>query len=101
MITPPAFMRDSDRGFPCGACRICLSSPGDRASGTIRRDVKKLLTENADPRAVGFDGFSPECGFGLIDAEKTVKAALRLADARKVQNPGPDGDESHARADRR
>jgi hypothetical protein len=27
---------------------------------------------------VGFKGFSPECGFGLIDAEKTVKAALAL-----------------------
>jgi hypothetical protein len=63
---------------------------GTEPPGQYADTVKKLLTENADPRAVGFDGFSPECGYGLIDAEKTVKAALRLADARRVQNPGPD-----------
>jgi subtilisin family serine protease len=63
---------------------------GTEPPGQYADTIKKLLTENADPRAVGFDGFSPECGFGLIDAEKTVKAALRLADARRVQNPGPD-----------
>jgi len=27
---------------------------------------------------VGFCGFSPECGFGLIDAEKSVRAALEM-----------------------
>jgi hypothetical protein len=63
---------------------------GTEPPGQYADTIKKLLTENADPRAVGFDGFSPECGFGLIDAEKTVKAALRLAEARRVQKPGPD-----------
>lgn len=60
---------------------------GTEPPGQYADTVKKLLTENADSRAVGFDGFSPECGFGLIDAEKTVKAALRLAEARRVQSP--------------
>ncbi len=60
---------------------------GTEPPGRYAETVKKLLTENADPRAVGFDGFSPECGYGLIDAEKTVKAALRLAEARRVQSP--------------
>ena len=63
---------------------------GTEPPGKYADTIKKLLTENADPRAVGFDGFSPECGYGLIDAEKTVKAALRLAEARRVQNSGPD-----------
>ena len=37
-----------------------------------------LVIENANPERVGFHGFSPECGYGLIDAEKTVQAALAL-----------------------
>jgi len=60
---------------------------GTEPPGQYADTVKRLLTENADPRAVGFDGFSPECGYGLIDAEKTVKAALRLAEARRVRSP--------------
>lgn len=34
-----------------------------------------LVKDNADPMAVGFEGFSPECGHGLIDAEGKVKSA--------------------------
>ncbi len=64
---------------------------GTEPPGEYVETVRRLVTENADPRAVGFDGFSPECGYGLIDADKTVRAALRLADARRVQNPSPDG----------
>jgi hypothetical protein len=64
---------------------------GTEPPGQYADTVKKLLMENADPRAVGFDGFSPECGYGLIDAEKTVKAALRLAGARPVQGTRPEG----------
>ena len=60
---------------------------GTEPPGQYAETVKRLLTENADPRAVGFDGFSPECGYGLIDAEKTIQAALRLAEARRVQAP--------------
>jgi hypothetical protein len=60
---------------------------GTEPPGQYAETVKRLLTENADAQAVGFDGFSPECGYGLIDAEKTVKAALRLAEARRVQSP--------------
>ena len=45
-----------------------------------------LVKDNANPRAVGFNGFSQECGHGLIDAEKTVKRAAELHDKRKRQN---------------
>ncbi len=62
--------------------RLGTEPPGEYAD-----TVKRLLADNADPRAVGFDGFSPECGYGLIDAEKTVKAALRLAERRPVRAP--------------
>ena len=41
-----------------------------------------LVNENADPERVGFHEFSPECGHGLIDAEKTVRAALALSENR-------------------
>ena len=58
---------------------------GTEPPGQYAESVKRLLTENADPRALGFEGFSPDCGYGLIDAEKTVKAALRLAEARRIR----------------
>lgn len=45
--------------------------------------VMNLVRENANPKAVGFDGFSPECGYGLIDAAKTVKSAAILNRSRK------------------
>ncbi len=51
---------------------------GSEEPGEYFRALKKLLIENADPEAVGFQGFSPECGYGLINAEKTVRAALEL-----------------------
>ncbi|HEX2694116.1 MAG TPA: hypothetical protein VHP61_00060 [Acidobacteriota bacterium] len=50
----------------------------DEAPGEYSRLLMDLVTMNADPERVGFKSFSPECGFGLIDAEKTVKAALAL-----------------------
>jgi hypothetical protein len=50
----------------------------DEAPGEYSRLLMDLVTKNANPERVGFKIFSPECGFGLIDAEKTVKAALAL-----------------------
>lgn len=51
---------------------------GDEAPGEYSRLLMDLVTKNANPERVGFKKISPECGFGLIDAEKTVKAALAL-----------------------
>ncbi len=42
------------------------------------RTVIDIVKETANPEAVGFKGFSLECGYGLIDAEKAVKLALEL-----------------------
>ena len=58
---------------------------GSEEPGEYYRALKKLLIENADPEAVGFQGFSPDCGYGLINAEKTVRAALELQKARLGQ----------------
>jgi len=55
---------------------------GEEAPGEYVRTLMKLVRENANPQKVGFEGFSPECGHGLIDAEKTVEAALHLAEER-------------------
>jgi hypothetical protein len=51
---------------------------GNERPGEYFETLKKLLTETANPKACGFSGFSPECGYGLVDAESLVKAADRL-----------------------
>jgi membrane-anchored mycosin MYCP len=51
---------------------------GTEGPGEYVKAVMDLVRENANPEAVGFEGFSPECGYGLIDAEKTVKSAAEL-----------------------
>ena len=48
---------------------------GNELPGEYFETLKRLLTDTADPRACGFAGFSPECGYGLVDAESLVKAA--------------------------
>jgi len=53
----------------------CLGREGP---GEYAETIKNLVFENANPQMVGFEGFSPECGHGLIDAEKTVKSAVLL-----------------------
>jgi subtilisin family serine protease len=55
---------------------------GDEPPGEYSRLLTELVIKNASPTRVGFEGFSPECGHGLIDAEKTVRAALALSEKR-------------------
>jgi hypothetical protein len=59
---------------------------GTEGPGEYVDALMNLVRESADPEAVGFEGFSPECGHGLIDAEKTVKKALELYGERKKSN---------------
>ncbi|MEW5901287.1 MAG: S8 family serine peptidase, partial [Acidobacteriota bacterium] len=58
---------------------------GTEPPGGYFETVKRLLIENANPRILGFEGFSPEGGYGLIDAEKTVEAAAALQRERTVR----------------
>jgi hypothetical protein len=51
---------------------------GEEEPGEYAQEIIDLVIENADPQAVGFSGHTDECGYGLINAEKTVKAAARL-----------------------
>ena len=51
---------------------------GTELPGQYAQSLMDLVNKNADPERVGFKGFSPECGYGLIDAERTVRAALAL-----------------------
>lgn len=55
---------------------------GTEGPGEYADAVMDLVKENANPKAVGFEGFSIECGYGLIDAEKTVKNAVELNNKR-------------------
>ena len=56
---------------------------GTEGPGEYVDTIMNLVKDNADPEAVGFDGFSPECGHGLIDAKKTVQSAVELNKSRK------------------
>jgi len=69
--------------------RLGTEKPGEYAAS-----IRKLITENANPRILGNEGFSPQCGFGLADAEKTVVAARRMERKRRdwvarLQPSGP------------
>jgi len=61
---------------------------GTEAPGEYVEAVRKLVTGNANARILGYEGYSPDCGYGLIDAEKTVKAALALRAERGSRSAG-------------
>jgi hypothetical protein len=55
---------------------------GSERPGEYARTLMNLVIENANPHILGFEGFTPECGYGMIDAEKSVKAAALLNEKR-------------------
>ena len=55
---------------------------GDEAPGEYAQALMDIVTETANPEIVGHQGFSAECGYGMIDAEATVKDALERNDRR-------------------
>jgi subtilisin family serine protease len=86
----PTYVGEKDKYIPSISAAIPVVSSlfallvsvypktGDEAPGTYGQILMDLVTKNASPERVGFNRFSPECGYGLIDAEKTVTAALEL-----------------------
>ena len=90
----PTYVGEKDRYIPSISAAIPVVSSlfalavsvhpkrGDEPPGEYARLLMDLVIKNANPERVGFKGFSPECGYGLIDAEKTVKAALALNEKR-------------------
>jgi hypothetical protein len=48
---------------------------GIETAGAYFETIKKILIETANSKACGFDGFSPECGYGLVDALRMVHTA--------------------------
>jgi len=48
---------------------------GSEAPGTYFKIIKHLLIDNADARILGYSGFTPECGYGLVNALASVRAA--------------------------
>lgn len=97
---PTFVMEEHDEYAPGISCATPIASAlaglvvsvyprtGNEAPGEYFEAVKKLITENADAKAVGFTGFSPECGYGLIDAEKSVRAAIKQAAERPTRLRG-------------
>lgn len=90
----PTYVGEKDRYIPSISAAIPVVTSlfalavsvhpkrGDEPPGEYTRLLMDLVIKNASPERVGFKGFSPECGYGLIDAEKTVKAALALDEKR-------------------
>jgi hypothetical protein len=58
----------------------------DESPGEYVQALMSLVRESANPQAVGFEGFSPECGYGMSDAEKTIERAIRLSQKPSPQN---------------
>lgn len=86
----PTYVGEKDRYIPSISAAIPVVSSlfalavsvhprtGNEPPGQYARRLMDLVNENANPERVGFHGFSPECGYGLVDAEKTVRAAMAL-----------------------
>jgi len=51
---------------------------GEEAAGAYAQALIDLVVQSADPHKVGYEGFTPECGYGLIDAEEAVRRAQAL-----------------------
>jgi subtilisin family serine protease len=58
---------------------------GEEAPGAYAQALIDLAIQTADPRNVGYEGFTPECGHGLIDAEKAVRKARELRQKRELE----------------
>jgi subtilisin family serine protease len=94
----PTYMDEEDLYIPSISAAIPVVSSlfaltisvyprlGTEGPGEYVDVVMNLVKDNANPQAVGFDGFTKECGYGLIDAEKTVKSAAELQSKREKQN---------------
>jgi len=86
----PTYVGEKDRYIPSISAAIAVVSSllalavsvyprrGDDPPGQYAQFLMDLVIKTASPQRVGFTGFSPECGYGLIDAEEAVKAALEL-----------------------
>jgi len=102
-VAYPTYVNEKDDYAPGISCAIPIVTSlvalvesvyprlGTEPPGRYVETIRRLLIENANPRAVGFDGYSPDCGYGLIDAKKTVQAALKLAAARPTHRPSQEG----------
>ncbi len=90
----PTYVGEKDRYIPSISAAIPVVSSlfalavsvhpkrGDEPPGKYAQLLMDIVIKNANPERVGFHGFSPQCGYGMIDAEKTVKAALALNEKR-------------------
>ena len=94
----PTYMDEEDLYIPSISAAIPVVSAlfaltiseypplGTEGPGEYVDMLMNLVKENADPKAVGYDRFTPECGHGLIDAEKTVRSAAELDKNRKQKS---------------
>ncbi len=90
----PTFVEEEDTYIPSISAAIPVVSAlfalliseypqtGEEAPGEYAQTLMDLVRKNANPKIVGFEGFSPECGYGMIDAEKTLRSAISLKNKR-------------------
>ncbi|MBU1474609.1 MAG: S8/S53 family peptidase [Acidobacteria bacterium] len=94
----PVYMEENDAYIPSisaavpvvaslFALTISIYPPeGTEGPGEYADTLMKLILDNAEPEAVGLKGFSPECGYGLINARGTQKNNRKVGDYFKRQH---------------
>ncbi|OGD20874.1 MAG: hypothetical protein A2W03_02685 [Candidatus Aminicenantes bacterium RBG_16_63_16] len=86
-VTAPAFVGAGippSNAYAVGACGglAALISPkipktGKELPGQYVQRIAEIMKKSADPGILGFAGFNPKIGYGLIDAEKAVGPAVQ------------------------
>ena len=91
----PTYMDEDDTyipsisaAIPAVAATFALAASvyprlGTERPGVYADQLMQLIIESANPQRVGFDGFSVECGYGLIDAAEAVRRAAEMAQERQ------------------
>jgi subtilisin family serine protease len=91
----PTYMEEEDTyipsisaAIPTVAAAFALAASvyprlGTEEPGEYADELMRIVIESANPQKVGFEGFSPECGYGLIDAAEAVRRATEMAERRQ------------------
>jgi len=94
-VAYPTYVDEKDEYAPGISCAVPIAAAavalavsqyprlGTEEPGEYFEAVKTILTESSNPEACGFEGFTPECGYGLVDADKAVRRAAEWCARRK------------------
>jgi len=96
-VAYPTYVEEKDEYAPGISCAVPIVTAavalaisqyprmGTEKPGEYFETIKKILIGSANPEACGLEGFTPECGYGLVDAERAVIEAARLKNRRVIK----------------